>query len=482
MNEQSDAELLRAYAVRQDEAAFRELVLRHTDFVYSAALRQVQSSAAAADIAQSVFVALAQESKEISDKNPGNSLSGWLHRATRYRVLNHLRDTHRRHENERQAMEQLITDSDTAIDWQQIRPALDEALDSLADDDREAILLRYFKNQDFRSLGLALGISDDTAQKRVSRAVERLREFFSRRGISVTAGGLAVAVSSNAVHAAPAGLSAAISSTALASGAISTATIVANTTKAIAMTTLQKTLVTATIAVLAGAGVYEARQTAQLREQVQSSEQRQAPLTEEIQKLQSSLAEATNRLAELGDDNQKMRTGTPEILKLRNEIGTLKQQTNSLGKLVKTLSTALTASNTPLSELGQTNYPRTAWTFSGFGSAEDTLKSFMWAKINGDVTKAFASATPELSAQLKDYYFKGKSDAEISALLIESSSHQQGMQIMRKMTAADDQVIYQVHIEGEAPKSYTLLTLRNLDGEWKVSGVDERPEEPAAAK
>ena len=115
-------------------------------------------------------------------------------------------------------MEQLLTNSESAADWEQIRPALDEALDSLGDEDREALLLRYFKNQDFRAVGLALGVSDDAAQKRVSRAVERLREFFSKRNVTIGASGLAVLISANAVQSAPIGLAATISTAAILAG------------------------------------------------------------------------------------------------------------------------------------------------------------------------------------------------------------------------------------------------------------------------
>ncbi len=167
------------------------------------------------------------------------SLAGWLHRATRYTALNHLRDTRRRLTNERQAMEQLLTNSEPAANWEQIRPVLDEALDSLNDEDREALLLRYFKNHDFRAVGLALGVSDDAAQKRVTRAVERLREFFSKRNVTIGASGLVVLISANAIQAAPAGLAIAISTAALAGTAVATTTAIA-VTKTIAMTTLQK--------------------------------------------------------------------------------------------------------------------------------------------------------------------------------------------------------------------------------------------------
>ena len=77
MQDKSDAQLLRDYAERRDEAAFREIVTRHTDFVYSAALRQMESSDLAADIAQSVFVDLARKANalagggDVSTPEPG---------------------------------------------------------------------------------------------------------------------------------------------------------------------------------------------------------------------------------------------------------------------------------------------------------------------------------------------------------------------------------------------------------------------------
>ncbi len=279
MQAKSDAQLLREYAERGHDAAFRELVTRHADWVYSAALRQAESADLAADIAQSVFVDLARKAWTVCDRLPTEaSLAGWLHRGTRYAALNHLRGTRRRQINERQAMEQLLTNAEPAADWEQIRPALDEALDSLDEADREALLLRFFKNQDFRGIGLALGVSDDAAQKRVSRAVERLREFFAKRGVTVGAGGLAAAISANAVQAAPVGLAVAISTAATLAGSALAATTTATATKALAMTTIQKVLVTATVAILAGAGIYEARQISHLRGQVQSLQQQLMPV------------------------------------------------------------------------------------------------------------------------------------------------------------------------------------------------------------
>jgi RNA polymerase sigma factor (sigma-70 family) len=334
MHEESDAQLLRDYAEDGDEAAFRELVTRHTALVYSAAFRQVYSPDLAGDIAQSVFTDLARKARLLAEKLPaGGSLAGWLHCGARYAALSQLRDTRCRLANERQAMEQLLTSSESAPDWERIGPVLDEALDSLGDEDREALLLRYFRNHDFRAVGLALGVSDDAAQKRVSRAVESLREFFVKRGVTVGAGGLVALITANAVQAAPAGLAVTISTAALLAGTTLATTATATTIKTIAMTALQKTLITATIAAAVGTGIYEVRQAASLRSEVQALQQQQAPLAEEIQKLHRERDNATNRLAELNDAFAKNKKDNSELLRLRGEAARLRRESQELAQL-----------------------------------------------------------------------------------------------------------------------------------------------------
>jgi RNA polymerase sigma factor (sigma-70 family) len=327
MTEQSDAQLLRDYAQRGHEAAFREIVLRHTDFVYSAALRQVESSDVAGDVAQSVFTDLARKARPLAEKMAaGGSLAGWLYRSTRFAALNQLRDERRRLAHERQAMEQLITNSEAAPDWGRVRPVLDEAMADLSEEDREALLLRYFKNQDLRTVGIALGVSDDTAQKRVSRAVERLREYFSKRNVTIGASGLAVLISANAVQSAPIGLAATISAAAVLAGtAVHTSTVIA-ATKAIAMTTLQKTIIGTALVAAVGTGVFEARQASQLRDQVQTLQQQQAPLAEQIRQLQRGRDDATNQVANLNDEIAQIRSDNTELLKLRGEITLLRAE------------------------------------------------------------------------------------------------------------------------------------------------------------
>ncbi len=324
MQEKSDAQLLREYAEHANEAAFREIVNRHAGLVYSSALRQVTSPDLARDVAQSVFTDLARKASALAGTlTESSSLLGWLYRSTRFTALNQLRDDRRRLAREKQVMQHFDPASETAPEWDHVQPVLDEAMADLSDEDRDALLLRFFKNHDFRAIGEMLGVSDDTAQKRVSRALERLRTHLTSRGVTTTAVALSTALSTNAAPLAPAGLAAALSAGALSGASLATT---ATAIKAIAMTTLQKTLITATVVVLTGTGIYEARQAAQLREENQRLQQQQAPLTELIQQLNQALANATNRVAGLSDELVSAKSNNTELLKLRGAIGVLRAQ------------------------------------------------------------------------------------------------------------------------------------------------------------
>ena len=334
MHEEPDIQLLRNYAERGCENSFRALVARHTNFVYSAAIRQVHSPDLACDIAQSVFTDLARKAQAVSDKiSDKSSLVGWLHYGTRYLALNHLRDARRRFTNEKQAMEQLLTNSESQADWGMVGPVLDEALESLREEDREALLLRYFKDYDFSAVGLALGVSDDAAQKRVSRALERLREFFVKRGITISASGLAVVLSANAIQAAPVGLAVTISSAALLTGTTALTATALATAKTLTMTTLQKTILFATLVAAVGTGVYEAHQASGLREANQTLQLQQAPLLERLQKIQNDYDSATNQLASLASEVARIKGNNADLLRLRAEVVRLRADSQELAKL-----------------------------------------------------------------------------------------------------------------------------------------------------
>jgi RNA polymerase sigma factor (sigma-70 family) len=225
------------------------------DLVYAVARRTVRSPAQAEEIAQSVFLDLARQAGCLPDDTP---LVAWLHTVSRRTAVDVVRREVRRQAREQAAAELAHAEAGdaTAAGWSAIEPLLDEALDSLPPPDRTAVLLRFFQNKSLRDVGAALGTSDDAAQKRVSRALEELRTFLTRRGITVTAAGLAADLSAAALPTAPVALASGIA----ASVAATTATIgqaVAGAASATAAGLLPKSLAALAAAGVLGVAAYE---------------------------------------------------------------------------------------------------------------------------------------------------------------------------------------------------------------------------------
>jgi len=207
-------QLIQEYVKSGSEAAFGELVRRYIDLVYSVALRRVTGDAhMAQDVTQVVFSDLARKAGSL----PADvMLGGWLHRHTGFVASNVVRAEQRRHARERQAVEMNLNDSTTDPLWRQLAPMLDEAIDQLDSPERDAVVMRYFEHRDLRTIGVVMGVSEDAAQKRVSRAVDKLREMIGRQGVTMTVTLLAGVLAARSVAAAPTGLAATVSTTAMA--------------------------------------------------------------------------------------------------------------------------------------------------------------------------------------------------------------------------------------------------------------------------
>jgi uncharacterized protein (TIGR03435 family) len=222
MNPMDDRQLLREYAQRNSEEAFRALAERYAGLVYHAALRQAGNPQTAEDVTQAVFIALARK----ADRLPrGTVLSGWLFRATRFALANLSREEFRRQRREQEAvmMQDPLQSDESESVWKQITPLLDDALDRLSAKDREVILLRFFQDKTHRETAETLGVTEDAAKVRVSRALEKLRMIFAARGVAVPSAVLLAAFATHGAQAAPAGLTAAIASAAVAKGATASA-------------------------------------------------------------------------------------------------------------------------------------------------------------------------------------------------------------------------------------------------------------------
>jgi RNA polymerase sigma factor (sigma-70 family) len=243
-----DMELLREYASRKSESAFETLVARHVGLVHAAALRQVRDPHLAEEITQTVFIILARKAGSLS---PKTILPGWLYRTTRFTAGAAIK-IQRRRERREQETHMLSTTQETPSDpaWNQLAPFLDEAMAQLRDKDRDALVLRYFQNKSLRDVGATMGLDEYAAQKRVGRALEKLRAICTRRGLVMSVAVMAGAISANSVQAAPTVLVKSVTAVAFAKGAAisgSTLTLMNGALKIMAWTKTKITVVGAII-------------------------------------------------------------------------------------------------------------------------------------------------------------------------------------------------------------------------------------------
>jgi RNA polymerase sigma factor (sigma-70 family) len=315
--------LLAEYAKTGSEPAFRELVSRYVNFVYSTALRLVGGDAhLAEDVTQTVFIGLASKGRTLSSEV---MLGGWLHQHTYHVATKAVRAERRRQSRELEAMEMNELQGDSEPNLRQVGPILDEAITQLGKEDRMAILLRFFEQRDFRSVGEALGSNEDAARMRVNRALEKLHALLKHRGVTLTVAALGVALSAKAVHAAPAGLATKISGIALAGAAAGTGTTLASL-KLMAKAKLKFGLAALVVAGMATTTVMQHHSQTRQREENESFRQQIAQLKADNERL-SGLATEAKKTAPLPTDQFS------ELLRLRSEVGMLRrQQTNETGK------------------------------------------------------------------------------------------------------------------------------------------------------
>jgi RNA polymerase sigma factor (sigma-70 family) len=330
VNDSTDRVLLQAYAENRSEAAFAELERRYVDFVYSAARRMVRDEHAAQDVTQSVFMVLARNARNLARRNV---LAGWLHRTTQNLASNAVRSDVRRRSREQQvaSMNESVSDESAAL-WERIAPQLDAALAHLSQNDRDALLLRYFQNKRICEVAEILETTEHAAQKRVNRAVERLRKIIARHGVVAEASGLSVSISTHAMQSTPAAIASASSS----AGILARAALVTETTTK-GFTFLQKALVTTALVTAVGAALYALH----LSNEIRSLQQRESLLASQLDESQRERDDAINRADLLQAQIESFKQGMQERGRLRAEISRLRAMTPSIA------STLSTASATP---------------------------------------------------------------------------------------------------------------------------------------
>jgi RNA polymerase sigma factor (sigma-70 family) len=329
-----DAQLLQQYAQQRSEPAFGELVARHVNLVYSTALRTGGGDVhLAQDITQAVFMDLARKAGSL----PGNvPLAGWLHRHTCFTAANAIRTERRRRNREQTALEMNSLEAGDEPRWEHVAPHLDAGLNELNPADRHAIVLRFLDRQDFRAIGGALGISEDAAQKRVSRALDKLREVLGRRGVALPAAALASVLASEAVTAAPAGLALSITTASLTAATTATGAGLA-AFKFLAMTKLQLTVAGAIL--VAGISIPLAIQhqtVVKLSAANQTAAQTAQDQADQIAALSAENQRLSNLVARAGPASSANQPPSGELLQLRA------QNTRLMGEMARLKTAAAT--------------------------------------------------------------------------------------------------------------------------------------------
>jgi len=321
MNEASDQELVQAYAQRSDQAAFARHVERHMPLVYSTARRRLGGAECVEDVVQQVFTLLAKKSSTLTGRI---ILAGWLYRTTSHLAARTQRSEERRWVREQTAVTHMDNPDPPSFEnsWREIAPELDQAMEALGELDRDALVLRYFQNKSLRDVGRALGTTEDAAQKRLARALEKLRQILDRRGHSVSGTTLASAILQCAIEPVPAALAQTISAAALSSTALAVST---TTTNALIMkSSFLKPLLIGVTTASAVIGLVVQRQ------QVHSARAENSALHARLAESESSRAEPKNVVAQVVP--QLTRDEQAELLRLRGEVSRLRKEVAQLAK------------------------------------------------------------------------------------------------------------------------------------------------------
>ncbi len=463
-----DQESLRRYVTEGSDAAFGELVARHLNLVYSAALRRTGGDVEMAkDASQMAFADLARKARRLPNSVV---LAGWLHRATRFAAERLLRAERRRRAWERQAAEMNTLQPESEPDWGQIRPLLDAALDRLSQLDRDALLLRFFEQRNLAEVGKALGSSEEAARKRVARALEKVRSTLLRRGITTTASALATVISGNAVQVAPAGLSASVATASLAGAAAGTGATL-TLLKSIAMTKFQASIIggLAVVSVAAPLAVhYQSQASLRAKEALLGKQERQlSALAAENERLSNAVASERQASAFANQNND-------ELLKLRGEIGLLREQKKEWDREKAELAAERASQANAIREQPKLQpIPRASWAFAGYSTPEAALESVFWAMSKGDAKTLLASLTPK-ERPVIEQRFSGMTEDEIAHQLTHGVSSINELSFDSKKIANDGTVSFTMaqrdsYGGNERFHEEAVLSFQNIGGQWKLS-------------
>jgi hypothetical protein len=227
--------------------------------------------------------------------------------------------------------------------FEQVALVLDEAINELREEDLKAIVLRFYERLDLRTVGEALGSSENAAQKRVARALDQLHLVLTRRGIALPVAVLGTILVCEAVKASPMGLATSVVGTVVAGKAAGAGTLV-SMTKGLMITKIKLTVIGAVLAATAAAP-WVVQHRAQVRLQAENVSLRQR--VDQMNLLSDENLRLSNLVAQASAGQPRAEDQMSELLRLRGEVGRLRQENQELEGLrrdVRRLQSSQTAS------------------------------------------------------------------------------------------------------------------------------------------
>jgi len=315
-----DMTLVREFAARQSEQAFAQLVTRHLNLIYSAALGRVGDAHLAGEITQNVFILLARKAGTLG---PRTILSGWLYRTMAFAAADALKIQRRRQQREQEAyMQSGLNEPRSDDPWTKLSPLLEPALDGLGEKERNVVVLRFLEGKSLHEVGAALGVSEEAARMRVSRALEKLRKYFGKHGLTLTAAVIASTVAANAVQAAPAGLALGVKAASLAAAGTGTFSLLQF------MSLIKLKLGIGALLAVGVTTAFVVQYQAQIKLRAENDS-----LQQQMIQLQTDNDSLSNRLTTVTATVTLPDAQEQELLRLRGEVGVLQRQLGDKNQL-----------------------------------------------------------------------------------------------------------------------------------------------------
>jgi RNA polymerase sigma factor (sigma-70 family) len=381
-----DHDLLTRFRANRDEAAFRLLVDRHIGMVYSVARRVTDNTALAEEVAQATFTKLADKSAGITRET---ALAGWLYQTSRRLALSAVRSDARRRQREQIAAAMNLNEPSPSVVAEYLEPAMDQ----LAPDDRDALLLRFFENRTLRDVGQELGLSEDAARMRVNRAIERMRDAFAKLGITGTAAWLGTTLTTSATASVPAGLGATITTAVLGGTAVAAvATAIASQTTATTMNLFNLKIAAAILGAVAVTGtttyLVQEREAHQLRADYQTLNAAHGKLAAEQQDARELIQLRNEQIAALKRDVGDLPRLRGEVDRLNRELSSIQNENDSLKRRLTHSMGTPTQGHDGVEGSNPANaasISKADYAFSGHNSPQAAWQSMLWSIAQNNV-------------------------------------------------------------------------------------------------